>query len=151
MKNINSKLLLVLLLFISYINISCNSDYTNSELVEIKRERDSLQVLLSEIEQKYVFDSIRLVVDQSPENLLTPGSEYNLKFYFIGFNRNSYFAETDSPNKAFEDSIFSDRGIFHYNTVLDGNNNEFKGFISTNGRFGKNYEAVLHNPDLLEE
>ena len=141
----------IFLLFFSSFFISCNSNFKENDLTEIKRERDSLQALLSEIEEKYVFDSIRLVFDDSPENQLSPGSEYNLKFYFIGFNKKSYFAETDSPNEAFEDSIFPNRGIFHYNTTLKSSDNEFEGFISTNSKFGKNYEAVLHNPDLLKE
>ena len=150
MKN-NTKLLSIFVFLIFAIFISCNSNSTDSELIKIKRERDSLQLLLSEIEQKYVFDSIRLVTEPHPDNLLIPGSEYSLKFYFIGYNKDTYFVEDDSLNKVSKDSLFPERGIFHYNTSLKPEQNEFEGLISTNSKFGKNYKAVLHNPDLLEK
>ncbi|WP_339918483.1 hypothetical protein [Yeosuana marina] len=150
MKN-KTRFLLINLLLISAIFISCNSSSKDSELIKITKERDSLQGLLSEIDQKYVFDSIRLVTEPNPDNLLIPGSEYNLKFYFIGYNKDTYFVEDDSLNKVSKDSLFPDRGIFHYNTLLMPDQNEFEGLISTNSKFGKNYKAVLHNPDLLEK
>ena len=153
MKNNIPQFLLIFLLFFSCILFSCNSNTgdSDSELIKIKKERDSLKFLLSEIDQKYVFDSIRLITEPSPDNLLIPGSEYNLKFYFIGFNKDTYFLDNNTLNEASNDSLLPDRGIFHYSTTLDANKNEFEGFISTNSKFGKNYEAVMHNPDLLEK
>ena len=150
MKNNISTIWLIPVLILCQVIISCNPS-KDKEFTKIKKERDSLRVLMAEIDQKYVFDSIRLVFDSSKENLLIPGSEYNLEFYFIGFNNDSYFKIGDNLNKASEDSLFPERGVFHYRTLLQPNENEFKGFISTNSKYGKNYEAVLHNPDLLEK
>ncbi|SKB78287.1 hypothetical protein SAMN05660903_02519 [Salegentibacter salinarum] len=148
--NNTTKNFMLLFVLVSQIFFSCNVR-NDKDFSKIERERDSLKTILNNINQKYVFDNVRIVTKPSSENVISPGNEYNLEVYFIGYNNDSYFKNYDSINNNSIDSIYPQKGIFHFKTILEKSGNEFKGLISTNSEYGKNYEAILHNPDLLKQ
>lgn len=56
---------------------------------ELKAENDSLKNILSEIENKYVFDSIKYRIIPNPDNTKKLNSEYEFEFIAVGYNSNN--------------------------------------------------------------
>ncbi|WP_103070856.1 hypothetical protein [Aquimarina sediminis] len=56
---------------------------------ELKAENDSLKNILSKIENKYVFDSIKYRIIPNPNNTQKLNSEYEFEFIAIGYNFNN--------------------------------------------------------------
>src|SRR5690554_6004251 len=73
-----------------------NSCQNNYEFKKLEKERDSLASILKKINNKYVFDSVKVKTIISPENILLENNDYKVDFYFVAYNKNSYFKDYDT-------------------------------------------------------
>jgi len=125
-----------------------NSCQNNYEFKKLEKERDSLASILKKINNKYVFDSVKVKTIISPENILLENNDYKVDFYFVAYNKNSYFKDYDTivnEEIIVKDTLTTKDGVFKYKKTLKEGRNEIKGFISSNNQYGKEVQGVLYH------
>lgn len=133
----------------------CSCERTNQNGYEkLEKERDSLLVILREVNSKYIFDSVKVKTIANPENSNTVNSDFKVEFYFIGYNKESYFVDYDTVVNGkivSRDTLKPKKGVFFYSKKLTEGKNVVEGYISTNNKHGKNIEGILYSEVMTKE
>lgn len=117
---------IILLLFATCLLIfSCDNKEMKSmreEMVILKKKNDSLNFIIEEISEKYVFDSISIVNKPSLDNTYKIGSNYKMNITISAFNKSDYFIKYDTVvnnKKINADTLEFKKGTYEYNNILD--------------------------------
>lgn len=137
--------------FSSVFLIGCRSDLQSdkSEIEKLKKNNDSLTLILRDIGNKYVFDSISFREIPSLKNTQKINSEYNLELVVVGYSPNrNYFIKYDSIHnneKINPDTLIQSNGGFKYSTELINNENPIWIEMDMSNEYGKSAKGVLYD------
>jgi hypothetical protein len=139
----------ICLLFI-ILTTSCQNNDINEKNQEIlnslKRENDSLKLIMEEISQKYVFDSIIFRDVRSPDNTYKLNSDFEVELLVLGYNsKESYFVKYDDLKNTNPDTINVNNGGFVYRTKLDEKVNPIIIEMNLENKYGKRKQAILYD------
>ena len=141
---------ILLILLISTLIIGCNnqSGELKRENKILKRENDSLQKLLSNLNDKYIFDDIRVRVIPSENNTNKIGSEFKGEFVIVGYNKETvvnFSTEKDKNTGDFTDtkSLKRDFGGFPFNLTLKKTENDIYFKFDVNAVYGRDFGGTI--------
>ncbi|MCX2682134.1 hypothetical protein OOZ15_19465 [Galbibacter sp. EGI 63066] len=143
---------IVALLMVNFFVIcGCNKKKL-SEYEKLKAENDSLKIILEEIHNKYIFDSISLRDIPSPQNTYKPNSTITGEIVFVGYNfnkkskMNTILVDSFSLNperKLFNpDTLEIINGGFRYEKKLGVEKLKLKGLLEFSNPYGRSYEGT---------
>jgi len=117
-----------------------------AEIESLKFKNDSLKNLLSEIDDKYVFDSIKSRIIPNPENSYKLNSDYEFELVFAGFNASKdstthYEESTFNGRKTNAYTITNNNGGIKIKTKLTEELNYIVFDVDERNRFGKSIMA----------
>lgn len=139
---------------IALASISC-SEKIDTEKVLLKKENDSLRNVLTDINSKYVFDSISFKDTRSLNNTYKKGSVYEQTFSVIAYSSNAkYFVKFDSivnGKKVNPDTITNSKGNFTYRTTLDHKVNTISAEINIENKYGKQFHGRVTDRARVKE
>jgi hypothetical protein len=144
----------LIILFLLLLSYSCTDftqkDKTITEIESLRLENDSLKDIISEINNKYVFDSISIREIKNDSNTYKLNSLFKTKYYFVGFNknRNTYMVDIDSIKK---DTLQLNKGGYNYSKILKRENNIFEIEVNADNKFGKRFQGTLINKINVED
>ncbi|NQY30149.1 MAG: hypothetical protein HRT69_11850 [Flavobacteriaceae bacterium] len=108
----------------------------------LKSENDSLKNILSELNNKYIFDSISLHNVYNKKNTYDLNSNFEMELMVIGYSPNkSYFVAYDSivnGRKINLDTLIQEKGRFKYNTTLNKKKITIRMDYNIQNEFGQN-------------
>jgi len=141
---------IILLLLIS-LTFSCSDkiqkENTITKIGKLRAENDSLKKIISEINDKYVFDSISFRDIYSPKNTYKPNSEFEVELLVVGYNpHKSYFVKFDSivdGEKIKPDTLKQSNGGFKYRTILTKKENEIIIEMNVENEYGRKKSGTL--------
>lgn len=124
-----------------------------AEIENLRAENDSLKKIVSEINNKYVFDSITVRDIPSYKNSYEMNSNIAGEIVFVGFNNDMQKTSVimiDSisynPKKLYNpDTLKLKNGGFHYEKKMDAERVYWKMEIQTEHQYGKKFEGILTN------
>ena len=142
---------IILIVIISILSLSC-SDKSKSEKIEkLQVENDSLKSILSEISEKYIFDSIAIRDIPNYKNTYKLNSKISGEIVFVGYNigENSNVIMVDSlsynPKILHNpDTLELKKGGFIYETELKSDRTYLKGILEIKSKYGKEYEGFYN-------
>ncbi|WMI68248.1 hypothetical protein [Mangrovimonas sp. YM274] len=140
----------LIIFLISTSILSCNNQTTEikNQNTLLKKENDSLKALLSKLEDKYVFDDIKVRVIPNEENTNRIGSDFNGEFVIIAYNNETevnFSTEKENALNGFKDSesLKKDFGGFPFKLPLEKPENDIYFTFKTNGIYGKNHDGMI--------
>ena len=140
----------LLLIFLLLIISSCENEKKENfkdQLESLKTENDSLKNIISEINSKYVFDSISFREIYSKNNKYELNADFEMEILVVAYNpKKSYFIKYDSivnNKKVNADTLEQSNGGFKYKTKLTKEINDIWIEMNIENEFGKNRKAVL--------
>lgn len=148
--------LIIVLLLLLNINCSDINQKKNiiNDLESLRTENDSLRKIVSEINNKYVFDSISFRNIINPENTNELNSNYDIEFLVVGYNPNkSYFVKFDSivdGQKVNPDTLKQSNGGFKYSTKLTEKENTIQIEMEVKNKYGKNKSGIIYDKVFTE-
>lgn len=142
----------ILLLGLCGLVSNCNiSNEDNLVMHELKMENDSLKIILAELSQKYIFDSISLRDIPSHLNTYEKNSIVKGEIVFVGYSLNK------QTNVILADSIFYSPDIKLYNpdtlSLVNGgfiyekslkDSLNLKGMLEFGNSYGKSHQALYN-------
>lgn len=132
--------------------ISCSKvNKTNGQIKFLIRENDSLKSILSEINNKYVFDSISIREITNRNNTKKINSIYKTEIVVIGYSENPYFIKYDSlvdEKRVKPDTLKQIKGRYQLNILLDKKTTPINIDMKIKNKYGKSQEGVLR--DLIK-
>ncbi len=146
----------IITIFLLILTFSCNdSNHTenlNSKIKIMNQENDSLRNIISELNSKYIFDSITVRDIPSYKNTYKINSEIIGEIVFVGYNNSSQKSNmnvilidstsTNSINKLYNsDTLKIKNGGFIYKRTLSNDNLVLKGVLKIENEYGKKYEG----------
>jgi hypothetical protein len=142
---------IILITIISILSLSC-SEKNNSEKIErLQIENDSLKSILSELGEKYIFDSIAIRDIPNYKNTYKLTSKVSGEIVFVGYNigENTSVIMVDSfsynPKRLYNpDTLELKNGGFIYETELTSDRTYLKGVLEMKSNYGKEYEGVYN-------
>ena len=140
-----------LLTFILLFFTNCEKNKTDKfeqQLDFLKNENDSLKDIISEIDNKYVFDSISYKNDFNPNNTYKLNSTVESHMVIVAYGPNTKFIKFDSlvdGTKINPDTLDQQYGSYHFSTKLDKEKKIIKVEIETNNKYGKNSTVTLYD------
>ncbi|WP_245577826.1 hypothetical protein [Gelidibacter mesophilus] len=115
----------ILIALLTLLILSCaDINQTENKITEIENlraENDSLKKIVSELNNKYVFDSIFVKTTNDPDNSKKLNSDYKMDIMIVAYNSDkSYLVAYDKEkeNKINLDTIKHRKGIYKYETKL---------------------------------
>ncbi|PNW25388.1 hypothetical protein BKP44_19685 [Formosa algae] len=102
--------------------------------------------MVSEINNKYVFDSIFVKTSNNPENTLKLNSDYKMDIMIVGYNLDkSYLVAYDKENdeKINLDTLSHKKGIYKYNTKLTNDLNKVFIDLHVENEYGQKVMGTL--------
>ena len=138
------------------LTISCSdnnqAEETTVTIERLQKENDSLKKIISEVNNKYVFDSISVRDIPSFKNRYELNSEITGEIVFVGYNLNneSHVVKFDSVN--YEngrtlynpDTLQNVKGGYRYTKILTSEVNTFHADLKTENTIGKPFYIVYH-------
>jgi hypothetical protein len=139
---------LLLGLVATIIMFSCSENKSLlHEIDTLKKEKDSLSMVLKEIENKYVFDSIFLKTIPSHKNTFRLNSDYEMDIILVAYGSNlNYFVGYDSivNNKKVNQKILTHKnGTFKFKTKLNEYKNPISIDVNVDNKYGKSIKGTL--------
>ena len=141
---------ILLILLISTFFLSCNnqSGELKSENEILKKENDSLQKLLTKLNDKYIFDNIKVRVIPPKNNTNKIGSEFKGEFVIVGYNKETvvnFSTEKDKKTGDFIDtkSLKRDFGGFPFNLTLKKLENDIYFKFDVNAIYGRDFGGII--------
>ncbi|WP_253256290.1 hypothetical protein [Formosa algae] len=141
---------LIIITLLTLLISSCTDiNQTENKIVEIENlraENDSLKKIVSEINNKYVFDSIFVKTSNNPENTLKLNSDYKMDIMIVGYNLDkSYLVAYDKENdeKINLDTLSHKKGIYKYNTKLTNDLNKVFIDLHVENEYGQKVMGTL--------
>jgi len=115
----------IIIALLTLLNLSCTDiNQTENKIAEIENlraENDSLKKIVSELNNKYVFDSIFVKTINDPDNSKKRNSDYKMDIMIVAYNSDkSYLVAYDeeNENKINLDTLKHRKGIYNYETKL---------------------------------
>ncbi|GGK35834.1 hypothetical protein GCM10007962_32730 [Yeosuana aromativorans] len=148
---------LIIITLLTLLISSCTDiNQTENKIAEIENlraENDSLKKIVSEIKNKYVFDSLTVRDIPSYKNSYELNSNIAGEIVFVGYNKdkqNTSIIMIDSisynPKKLYNpDTLKLKNGGFHYVKKMDAERVYWKMEIQTEHQYGKKFEGILTN------
>tara|TARA_R110000868_G_scaffold410605_1_gene699224 strand:+ start:748 stop:1203 length:456 start_codon:yes stop_codon:yes gene_type:complete len=142
------RILLILLISIFFLSCNNQSGELKSENEILKKENDSLQKLLTKLNNKYIFDDIKVRVIPSENNTKKIGSEFNGEFVIVGYNKETvvnFSTEKDNNTEDFIDtkSLKRDFGGFPFNLTLKKAENDIYFKFDVNAIHGRDFGGII--------
>lgn len=145
----------IIIILLNFLIFSCTNKYkdenTSLKLENLRTENDSLRKIVSEIETKYVFDSISIRDIPSYKNTYELNSKVSGEIVFVGYNNNKktnvILVDSFSYNSKQlynPDTLKLDKGGFIYETELNTDRVYLRGILKTQNEFGKEYENMFN-------
>ena len=136
----------IIFLFLILLFLSCSNtnqeEKDNLRIEALKSENDSLKNILSELNNKYIFDSISLHNVYNKKNTYDLNSNFEMELMVIGYSPNkSYFVAYDSivnGRKINLDTLIQEKGRFKYNTTLNKKKITIRMDYNIQNEFGQN-------------
>ncbi|WP_109098382.1 hypothetical protein [Aquimarina sp. AU58] len=132
--------------------ISCNQEKIQSleeEVKLLKSKNDSLQSIVSEINNKYIFDSISIVNKPIHENNYKLGSDYRMNITISAFNKSDFFIKYDTiinDKMINADTLEFKNGTYEYKNVLDKDEKIIKiKMLTGNKKYGEYKQGILYD------
>ncbi len=143
----------IIVIIILIVISSCNTNSLVKKNEKLKIENDSLKKLLSEVNGKYVFDSISFRDIYYPNNTYKKNSEFGVELLVVGYNsNNSFFIKYDSidlqGNLINPDTLKQKNGGFKLETKLENQKTPIKVKMEIQNKFGKSKHGTLF--DIIE-
>ena len=152
----------IIILLLTFFIFGCNDiDQTENNIAKIeslRSENDSLKNFISELNMKYVFDSISVRDIPSYKNKYELNSEISGEIVFVGYNLNDEsfvikFDSTDYSNgrKLINpDTLENIKGGFKYKQILTSDFNIFHAELKTENKYGKPFN-IIYNTAIRTE
>lgn len=141
---------ILLFLLISILVLSCNnqSGELEKENNNLKKANDSLQKLLTNLNDKYIFDDIKVRVIPSENNTNKIGSEFKGEFVIVGYNKETVVNFSTEKNKNTGDfidtkSLKRDFGGFPFNLTLKKPENDIYFKFDVNAIYGRDFGGII--------
>jgi len=147
---------LLLLFLTSILLLSCTeAKYTKglrAEIEKLSQQNDSLKTVVSEIDQKYVFDSLTIRSIPNEKNSNKINSTYKMEIVFVGYNTDgkstmvigdSTIYENGIERVANGDSLVMKKGGFLFERKLHSEKNNFWGLLQSDNKYGKPFKATM--------
>lgn len=128
---------------------SCNKkeiENFKEEVKVLKREKDSLQNIVSNINNKYVFDSIFIRTIPSHKNTFKKGSVYEVDIIPTAYNKSNHFIKYDTiidKKMINPDTLVYDGGIYKYRTKLEKHKQKLSVDILIKNEYGEYFKGTL--------
>ena len=154
---------LLSILLIGILTFSCadinRTENLLSEIKELKNENDSLKNIVTEINEKYIFDSISIKDIPYYKNTNKLNSLYETEILFVGYNfdgkSSMIFGDSISyangMNVINGDTLESRNGAFILKRKLISEKNSYRGIIKTENKYGKKYEVIMTTSVLAKK
>tara|TARA_R100000655_G_scaffold65009_1_gene103497 strand:+ start:614 stop:1069 length:456 start_codon:yes stop_codon:yes gene_type:complete len=142
---------LLSLIFILSFFTNCdkrNTDNYENEFYILKKENDSLKNIISEIDNKYVFDSISYKNNFDTDNTYGLNSTVKSKMVIVAYSTETQFIKYDSlvaGKKINPDTLDQNYGSYYFSTKLDKEKKFIQVEIETNNKYGKNRTVTLND------
>lgn len=142
---------IVIISVCSFLFLGCKDSSQTLIIKELKTKNDSLNRVLNELNQKYIFDSISIRDIPSHQNTYQRNTDIAGEIVIVGFNKNqktnviladsiSYDPEIRLHNP---DTLKMKNGGFVYEKKLKDSLN-LKGIIEFGNKHGKNHQALYN-------
>jgi len=143
--------------FFSILFLGCSKLNESLTIKDLQIKNDSLKEIISEMNQKYIFDSIAIRDIPSHKNRYEKDTEIIGEIVIVGYNNNQrtnvVLADsiTYMPNiKLYNpDTLKIKNGGFVYSRILKDSLN-LQGLINVGNRYGKSYQ-FLYNTKIKEK
>lgn len=143
---IKRKIIFIVLLITTF---GCQETRNNKDLERLKIENDSLKEIISNLDQKYIFDSISIRDIPSYQNTYRNNTTVSGEIVIVGYNYNEktnvvlgdsikYSPEVTIYNP---DTLKLKDGGFIYNKKLE-DSLHLRGIINVGNNYGKSHQAV---------
>lgn len=136
------------LFFLITTNISCSdARLLKKDLEYLKVQNDSLKWVLSELNQKYIFDSISIKEIPDSKNTFKRNSVYKTEFVVIAHpSDKSNFVKYQNLNKERinVDTLKYRHGSYHMNMKLEEARNKLKIDMKVINKYGKSDKSTIH-------
>lgn len=145
----NKPIIIVLLTLLIFSCTDINQRENSLAKIEnLRKENDSLKNIVSDINDKYVFDSISFREIYGKNNRYERNADFEVELLVVGYNPNkSYFVKYDSivdGQKINPDSLPQSNGGFKYKTKLTEKINNIWIEMNVENDFGQQKKGVLH-------
>ncbi|WP_431167764.1 hypothetical protein [Tenacibaculum halocynthiae] len=142
------------LFFCAIIYTSCNTEL-KSNYNQLKSENDSLKMILKELNNKYIFDSISFRDIYSKKNTKRLNSEFEIELLVVGYNFNqSFFTKYDSIDEKGRMvnpmKLKQINGGFKYKTILKSDENLINIEMDIRSKYGKSRSGKLHDKIIVK-
>ena len=125
------------------------TENTIAQLETLRAENDSLREIISDINTKFVFDSISFREIYGKDNRNELNAEFEMELLVVGYNPNkSYFVKYDSivnGQKFNPDTLIQRNGGFKYSTELVEKENEIFIEMDIDNEYGQGRKALLYD------
>jgi len=144
-----------LIILISILSLSCSEINRTENLLgkidKLRVENDSLKTIISEINQKYVFDSVIIRDIWSEKNTYKLNSKIKSEIVFVGYNGNNKTSVIlndtiilENGKKVYHpDTLKMYRGGFKYEKNATENRTTIEGLVESKNKYGKPYSAIF--------
>ncbi|BFP40570.1 hypothetical protein FGF1_14150 [Flavobacteriaceae bacterium GF1] len=155
MKNLKLNVVsLSILTVVCVLSIGCkNSNFEplNNRISELEKKNDSLKLLLDKVNQKYVFDSIKIRHIPYCKNSNRVNSIYREEIVFAAYNVNGGSLVIIGDSLNFDnglnvingDTLELKNGAFQNSIELNEELNRYKGILETQNEFGKPFIRTI--------
>ncbi len=141
----------ILILLVGFCLLSCSDENKIEKLTEkiqlLQNENDSLKTIVSEINEKYIFDNVAVRTIPSYKNTDKLNSESVNEIVFIGYNDNGnsriMFDNPEKTDLKYSDTLKMENGAFILERKLTKEKNFFSGKVETQNKFGKIYGTSI--------
>ncbi|WP_158976260.1 hypothetical protein [Cellulophaga sp. L1A9] len=132
---------LLILILLQTLFFSCRNNNQSAklemEILILKKSNDSLESIVNEIKDKYVFDSLTIRQIPNATNTKKINSVYKEEFVFVGYNTNG------KTSVVIGDTLISKKGGFLHEVELTQDRTSYIGIFKTENDYGKTFEAHL--------
>jgi hypothetical protein len=142
----------IILFYVFVFFASCNQQKIQSleeQVKSLKSKSDSLQNIVNEVSNKYVFDSISIVNKPSLENTYKLGSDYKMNITISAFSKSDFFVKYDTIiNNAMVnvDTLKYINGTYEYKNILDKDGKRIKiEMLTGDKKYGRYKQGTLYD------
>ncbi len=140
---------IIVLFFITILSCSSNEQSPSKEIIDLKKQNDSLIKDKKENDGKFVFDSITFREIPSFKNTHSLNSNYELELLVVGYSsKSNYFVKYDTivnGKMINADTLKERNGGFKLKLNLDKKENPIWIDMNVKNKFGKSKKGTLYD------
>ena len=137
------------LIAIAILLFSCSESKIAEEIDLLQHQNDSLKMVLADINNKYVFDSIAFREIYHPDNTYELGSEFKMELVVVGYSQTyPYFVKYDSiinDRMVNPDTLKLINGGYKLQTILTNEENPIWIDMNIVNTYGKSKKGRLYD------